>query len=55
VAGRLAPGLLAIGDVFGSDLPRHPGFTEAVTAALEQLYAVGAKRSVAELVTAAGG
>jgi fructuronate reductase len=54
-AARLAPALLAIGDLFGSDLPRDPRFTEAVTAALERLYAVGAKRSVAELVRAAGG
>lgn len=54
-AERLAPGLLAVEDVFGTDLPRDPRFTGAVTAALARLYAVGAKQSVAELVRAPGG
>jgi fructuronate reductase len=49
---RLAPALLGIEDVFGPDLPRDPRFRSTVTAALDRLFAVGAKRAVAELVTA---
>jgi len=48
VAERLAPALLAVESVFGTDLPRHPGFTGAVTAALARLYARGARACVDE-------
>jgi fructuronate reductase len=47
VAERLAPALIRVEEVFGSDLPRDPRFGEAVTRALRRLYAVGAKRAVA--------
>jgi fructuronate reductase len=45
---RLVPAFLAIRDVFGEDLPEEPRFVEAVTRALEGLYASGAARAVAE-------
>jgi fructuronate reductase len=38
-------------EIFGDDLPGDPRFTGAVTAALAQLYAKGAKRTVAEIGT----
>jgi fructuronate reductase len=50
-AGRLAPAFLSVEEVFGTDLPADPRFAAAVTAALERLFALGAKRSVAELVS----
>jgi len=43
----LARALLGVGAVFGDDLPRQPGFTEPVIAALGRLYRDGAARSVA--------
>jgi len=49
VATRLVPALLGVADVFGGDLPRHPAFVEAVTAALERLYVKGARASVEEM------
>ncbi|MEO3434655.1 mannitol dehydrogenase family protein [Inquilinus sp. CAU 1745] len=45
-ADRLAPALLRVREVFGSDLPADPHFTGPVTAALKRLYADGAKRAV---------
>jgi fructuronate reductase len=51
---RLAPALLAIAEVFGSDLPRELRFVSAVTEALQHLSAVGARRAVAESSHAAG-
>jgi fructuronate reductase len=52
-AERLAPALIGVEEVFGSDLPHDPRFVEAVTRALAQLYERGGKRAVAEGV--AGG
>jgi fructuronate reductase len=49
-AERLAGGLFAVREIFGDDLPGDPRFTGAVTAALAQLYAKGAGRTVAERV-----
>jgi fructuronate reductase len=46
---QIAAGLLAIREVFGADLPANERFTAAVGDALARLYAVGAKRAVAEL------
>jgi fructuronate reductase len=48
---RLAGGLFGVREIFGDDLPGDPRFTGAVTAALAQLYAKGAKRTVAEIGT----
>jgi fructuronate reductase len=45
----LAPALLAVSEIFGTDLPRDPQFSGAVTAALGRLYSVGARRAVEEL------
>lgn len=51
-AERLAPALLSVREVFGADLPSHPAFAEAVTAALDRLFAVGARQTVAEIAAA---
>jgi fructuronate reductase len=48
VPPRLAPALLAMPEVFGTDLPRNPRFVHAVTDALERLSEVGARRAAAE-------
>lgn len=47
VAERLARGLLSVDSIFGTDLPRDPRFVEAVTRELRQLFAEGAKSTVA--------
>lgn len=47
-AGRLAPALAAIEAVFGKDLPADPRFVGAVTEKLGRLFAVGARRALAE-------
>ncbi len=44
---RLAQELLALREIFGEDLPHDERFTDPVTAALQRLYAEGAKRTVA--------
>ncbi|MGQ9368527.1 mannitol dehydrogenase family protein [Azospirillum sp. ST 5-10] len=49
VAGRLAPALLAVSEIFGEALPRNPVFVQAVTTALERLLAKGARACVEEL------
>ena len=49
VAGRLAPALLGVREVFGEDLPTSPVFAAAVTAALEKIYALGAHAAVERL------
>ena len=49
-AEGLAGGLFGVREIFGDDLPGDPRLTGAVTAALMQLYAKGARRTVAELV-----
>jgi fructuronate reductase len=48
-AKRLAAALLSVEAIFGRDLPADPRFVAALSRALERLYAVGAKRTVAEL------
>ncbi|KAA2237961.1 mannitol dehydrogenase family protein [Salinarimonas soli] len=45
-AGRLAPALLGVREVFGEDLPADPRFTGPVTAALDGLIARGARAMV---------
>lgn len=45
-AGALASALLGVREVFGDDLPRAPAFTAAVTAALDRLVRLGARRTV---------
>ena len=50
-AERLSRELFAVREIFGDDLPKDPRFTGAVTTALAQLYAVGAKRTVTEFVS----
>lgn len=49
VAGRLAPALLTVREVFGDDLPADPAFVEAVTAALDRLFERGAWYCVEQL------
>jgi fructuronate reductase len=49
-AERLAGELFGAREIFGDDLPGDVRFTGAVTAALAQLYAKGARRTVAGLV-----
>jgi fructuronate reductase len=48
-AERLAPALLGVREIFGTDLPQDPRLVAAVTEALRRLYADGAKRTVAQL------
>ena len=42
----LARGYLALREVFGDDLPGNPAFVDAVTGALQSLFARGARRTV---------
>jgi fructuronate reductase len=49
-AERLASELFALREIFGDDLPQDVRFTTPVTAALAQLHAQGAKRTVAEWI-----
>ncbi len=46
-AERLAPALMDIAEIFGTDLPADPRFTNPVLAGLESLFAKGAKQTVA--------
>ncbi len=48
-AERLAPALIGVAAIFGTDLPADPRFVGTVTAKLAQLYASGAKRTVMAL------
>ena len=50
-AERLAPALIAMDAIFGSDLPADPRFVKAVTEKLLTLYGGGAQKSVLELAT----
>jgi fructuronate reductase len=50
-AARLAPALLSLRDVFGTDLSADPRFAAAVTDALNRLYRLGARRTVAALIS----
>jgi fructuronate reductase len=47
-AARLAPALLSVEAIFARDLPADQRFASAVTEKLTRLFAVGAKRAVAE-------
>lgn len=49
-AHRLATGLLAVQEVFGTDLPLNPDFTGPVANHLQSLFAVGARSTVSTLV-----
>jgi fructuronate reductase len=46
-AKRLAPGLLAVNEIFGKELAADSRFVEAVTVELNQLFDIGARRTVA--------
>ena len=48
-AARLATGLLALPEVFGTDLPSDPAFTGPVTAHLQSLLENGARATLASL------
>jgi fructuronate reductase len=50
IAARLAPALFSVREVFGTDLPSDPRFTTVVEAALDQLFALGARATVGQLV-----
>ena len=50
---RLADGLFALTAVFGPDLPRDPRFAKPVRGALNRLFAIGARRAVAAMASAA--
>ncbi|EDP65773.1 mannitol dehydrogenase [alpha proteobacterium BAL199] len=52
VAGRLAPALLSVREVFGDDLPTSPVFVEAVISALDGLFDRGAWYCVERLADA---
>ncbi len=45
-AAKLAPALLGIEQIFGTDLPRNPQFTGAVTAALDSLIRHGVHKTL---------
>jgi fructuronate reductase len=47
---QLARALLAVPEVFGTDLPRDPRFTQAVIAALREIYDLGARKAAAAQV-----
>jgi fructuronate reductase len=49
---RLAGEFFAIREIFGDDLPADPRFTDAVTAALAQLYTKGARKTILDLPSA---
>jgi fructuronate reductase len=49
VAERLAPALLDVREIFGSDLAADPRFRAAVTNALARIITKGAKEAVADL------
>jgi len=49
VAARLAPALLSVTSIFGTDLPADPRFTKPVETALAALFASGARATVEKL------
>ncbi|HQZ12402.1 MAG TPA: mannitol dehydrogenase family protein [Devosia sp.] len=49
-AARLAAGMFEVSEIFGTDLPRNPVFTEAVSMHLAELFADGAAKTVARVV-----
>ena len=48
-AASLAPALLSVTEVFGTDLPRHPRFRSEVTEALDRLLRQGVRQSLAAI------
>ncbi|CEJ15830.1 Mannitol 2-dehydrogenase [bacterium YEK0313] len=48
-ADRLAPALLAIPDIFGTDMAADPRFAGPITRALASLFAVGARETAARV------
>ncbi len=48
-AKRLAPALIGVESIFGSDLPADPRFVGSVTEKLDRLFKAGAAKAVAEL------
>ncbi|WP_374622613.1 mannitol dehydrogenase family protein [Devosia sp.] len=48
-AARLAKGLLAVSEVFGTDLPLNPAFVEPVTRHLQSLLELGAKATTGQV------
>jgi fructuronate reductase len=46
---RLVDGLLAVKEIFGSDLPQHDGFRAVLRRHMQSLYDVGALRTVQRL------
>lgn len=46
---RLAPALVSVREIFGTDLPQESRFVEAVSDALTRLYAGGARRAATEI------
>ncbi|RDI60785.1 mannitol dehydrogenase family protein [Microvirga subterranea] len=49
---KLAQELFSLREIFGDDLPADYHFTDSVTAALAQLYAQGARKTVLDLASA---
>jgi fructuronate reductase len=54
VAARLAPALFSVREVFGADLPADPRITAVVEAALDRLFALGARKTVELLIETLG-
>jgi fructuronate reductase len=50
-AKRLAPALLAVHDIFGKEVAADSRLVEAVTVELNQLFDIGARRTVAEFAS----
>ncbi|HLZ05296.1 MAG TPA: mannitol dehydrogenase family protein [Bradyrhizobium sp.] len=50
IASRLAPALLSIKEIFGSDLPTNPAFTAPVEAALDRLFRIGARDLCGQMI-----
>jgi fructuronate reductase len=53
-ADRLAPALLQVEEIFGTDLPRDRRFTAPVTDALASMFRIGAKATVEALIRTSG-
>ena len=49
VASRLAPALLSVREVFGTDLATDPRFASSIETALDRLFTRGARETVAAL------
>ncbi len=47
---RLVDGLLAVKEIFGSDLPRNDGFRSVVSSHMQPLYEVGSMRTIKRVV-----